>query len=444
MKPKLKPMGSHMENFDGLIKTLEGIIAHRKKKPTVPSSLAFYESQLEYYRAIRHAHDEGKLFVLHSAFAPAEIIFAMGMIPAHASFSLGAMAQVLKKQPECLEEAHRYGIPWETCGAHRLVVGAALLGMTPHIDLCVSYHFGCTSAATSVVNVAKLYDLPVFYLQLPYGYREHDTKSYVRQLGNLIDWLEEQSGRKLDWDGLRESLKIEKQIYVYEREIEELRACIPSPVKHRSYMEQYQTDMMMPGTKTALHYYKTLRDEVKDFAERGIHPLGPDHKERYRILSCFMPPNWCRGLMDWMEKEHGISSVAEPHMNEWSAWIADQIDPDKPLESLAVKYQNHLIVRQLCSPMHINHLPDTLKHVEKRQADGAIYYASVTCNTSPHLLACLKDALEKKNVPLLTLDNDVLDPGYASEAEMRERVDAFIEVMDVYKEKRARAGMNGE
>ena len=434
---KLEPMGSHMENFDGLIKTLKGMIEHRKKKPTVPSSLAFYESQLEYYQNIRYAHDDGKLLVLHSAFAPAEIFFAMDLVPAHASFSLGAMAQVLKKQPECLEASHKYGLPWEICGAHRLVVGAALLGLTPHVDLCVSYHFGCTSAGSSAVNVGKLYNLPIYYIQLPYGYKEYDIRSYVRQLESLIDWLTKQTGHKLDWDRLKETVKIEKQIYEYEREIEELRGRIPSPMKHRSYMEQYQTDMMMPGTQTALHYYKTLRDEVKDFAERRIHPLGPDHKEKYRVISCFMPPNWCRSLMDWMEEEHGISSVAEPHMNEWSAWLADRIDPDKPLESLAVKYQNHLVIRQLCSPLLVNQLPDTLKHVEKRKADGAIYYASVTCNTSPHLLTCLKDALGKKNVPLLILDNDVLDPAYASESEMRERVDAFVEVMNVYKEKRA-------
>jgi len=426
-----------MENFDGLIGILESIIEHRKKKPTVPSSLAFYEAQLKYYRDIRFAREQGKLFVFHSAFAPAEIFFAMGMVPAHASFSLGAMAQVLNKQPECLEEAHRYGLPWETCAAHRLVIGSAILGYTPYIDLAVSYHFGCTSAATSVVNVAQLYDLPTFYLQLPFGYRDHDARSFVRQLKMLVDWLEEKSGLKMDWDALKETVRIEKKIYGYEREIEVLRACVPSPVKHRSYMEQYQTDMMMPGTETALHYYRTIRDEVKDFAERGIHPLGPDHKERYRVLSCFMPPNWCRGMMDWMEEEHGISSVAEPHMGEWSAWLADRIDPDKPLESLALKYQNHLIVRQLCSPMAITQLPDTMNYVNKRKADGAIYYASVTCNTSPHLLSCLKDALEKKNVPLLILDNDLMDPAYTSEGEMRERIDAFIDVMDVYKEKRA-------
>ena len=433
----IEPMGSHMENFDGLIKTLEGMVEHRKAHPTVPSSLAFYETQLVYYNGIRYAHDEGKSFVLHSAFAPAEICFAMDLVPAHASFSLGAMAQVLRKQAEALEAAHRYGLPWETCGAHRLVVGAALLGWTPYIDLCVCYHFGCTNAATSVVSVAKLYDIPTFYIQLPYGYKDYDITAYVEQLKLLIEWLEKHTGRKLDWDRLKECVKIEKQVYEYEREIEEYRAYVPEPMRHRSYMEQYQTDMMMPGTPGCLNYYKTVRDEVKDFAEKGISPLGPDHKERYRVISCFMPPNWCRRFMDWMETEHGIASVAEPHMNEWSAWLADKIDPDKPLESLAVKYQSHLLVRQLCSPMSINQLPDTLRHVKKRKADGAIYYANVSCNTSPHLLSCLKDALEKEaHIPLLILDNDVTDPAYASEAEMRERVDGFVEVMDAFKMER--------
>lgn len=435
---QLKPLGSDISDFDSLVKVMEKILAHRKANPTVPSSVAFYEAQCFYYRRIRHAREEGRPLILHSAFSPVEILYAMDLVPAHASFSIGAVAQVLKKQPEYLEAGQRYGLPWELCGGHRVVVGGAILGKLPHFDACISYHMGCTNAATSVVSVAQLYNLPIFYLQLPFGYRESDLECFVRQLRELIPWLERVTGRKMDWDKLKETVRIEKQVYELEREIEKYREVIPSPMKHRSYMEQYQTDMMLAGTPQSLHYYQTLRDEIKGFVENGIHPLGPDHKERYRIISCFMPPNWCRSLLDWMEEELGISSVAEPHMNEWSASIADQIDPDRPLESLGLKYQNHLIIRLMCAPMMVNQLPDTLKHVKKRKVDGAIYYASVTCNTSPHLLTCLKDALEKQaKIPMLVLDNDVLDPQYVGEGEMRDRVEGFTEVMDAWKERRA-------
>jgi benzoyl-CoA reductase/2-hydroxyglutaryl-CoA dehydratase subunit BcrC/BadD/HgdB len=275
---------------------------------------------------------------------------------------------------------------------------------------------------------------------LPFGFRESDRIAYVNQVRDMISWLEGVTGRRMDWDRLKESVRIEKKVYELERDIERMRQAVPSPMKHRSFMEQYQTDMMLPGTPQNLHYYQTVHDEIKGFVEKGIHPLGPDHKEKYRIISCFMPPNWCRSLLDWMEKEHGISSVAEPHMNEWSAAIADDIDPDKPLESLALKYQNHLIIRQLCAPMMVSQLPDTLKHVKNRQVDGAIYYASVTCNTSPHLLTCLKDALDKQaQVPMLILDNDVLDPAYVGMDEMKERIEGFLEVMDSWRSIRGTA-----
>ncbi len=94
-------------DLDGLIATLDSIIEHRKAHPTVPSSLVFYETQAHYYRRIKNAHDEGKMRILHTAFSPVEIFNAFDLVPAHASFYIGAQAQVLKKQPEYLEAAHR-------------------------------------------------------------------------------------------------------------------------------------------------------------------------------------------------------------------------------------------------------------------------------------------------------------------------------------------------
>lgn len=419
------------QDMDGLISNLESIIEHRKKRPTVPSSLSYYETQLNYYKQIKYAHDEGKQRLIHTAFAPVEIINAFNLVPAHASFFIGAMAQINKKQAEYLESAHRVGLPWELCGGHRPVVGGVMLGRVPMFDLALSQSFGCLNAETSVTVLAEKFKTPIYHIELPYGHRERDYKFIVKNYEELIEWLELQTGRKMDWNKFEESIEIDKQTVKLVNEIRGMRTAKPSPMKHRSYMEQYQTEMFMPGTPECLKYYTTVRDEIREYVNRGIHPLGPNHKEKYRIISLFMPPNWARPLMDWMEEAHGVSSVAEPHMNEWELEPILEAMDKPPLEFLAIKNVNRNFPCMSTLPMTEGQLPMTLRWIKERQVDSAIYYASVSCHTSPALIRTMKDSLwEAGRIPILVLDNDVADPAYCSMDEMKERIEGFLDSVD--------------
>ena len=424
-------------DFHKLIETLGSILEHRRKKPTIKSAELFYQHQLNYYTAIRDAAEDGRPWVMHSAFAPVEILYAFDIVPAHSSFFLGAIAQLAKKQGEYMEQASAFGYPWEVCQGHRPVVGGALNGKVPKPDLCISTQIGCTNAASSVIGFARMYGVPVYYLDMSYGgKRDVDLAYYVENLKALIAYLEDFTGTKLDWDKLRQVVDTERQIGDLNLEIMELRKAIPSPVRHRGFTQQYSVDMFTPGTKEALEYFRTVRDEIKENVVAGKGPI--DTPERYRILSILMPPNFAHKLLDWMEEEHGVFSVGEPHMAYWPSTIV--IDPDRPLESLALKYYNRPMLGQLICTAKSSLVPDCLHLAREYKADGAIFYANVTCHTSPVLIRSVKDALLREvGIPTLTLDMDVADPNYTSQEEMQEKIELFLEIMDTYKAKRARA-----
>lgn len=438
MKPKIKDIEINLEDFNAMIASLESILAHRKKRPTTKSAELFYEHQINYYKDIRDAKKNGKLFVLHSAFAPVEILYAFDVVPAHASFLVGAIAQLTKKQGEYMDASSRFGYPWEVCQGHRPVVGGALLKKAPKPDLCISAQIGCTNAASSTIGLARSYGVPIYYVDMSYGgKREVDFAYYIENLKELIKFLEEYTGNKFDWDRLRKIVDIERQIAEINLEIMEMRKTIPSPVRHRGFTQQYSVDMFTPGTQEALNFFKCVRDEIKENVENGVGPI--ETPERYRILSILMPPNFAHKLLDWMEEEHGIFSVGEPHMAYWPPNI--KLDPDHPLESLAIKYYNRPMVAQLICPAQACLIPDTIELAKGYKADGAIFYANVTCHTSPVLIRSVKDSLlDTAGIPTLTLDMDVADPNYTSQEEMQERIETFMEIMDAYKDKRRREG----
>jgi benzoyl-CoA reductase/2-hydroxyglutaryl-CoA dehydratase subunit BcrC/BadD/HgdB len=423
-----------LDDFYSLIDILGKILEHRRKKPTTKSAELFYQHQLNYYQSIANAKAEGNLFVLHSAFTPVEILYAFDIVPAHASFFLGAIAQLTKKQGEYMERASSFGYPWEVCQGHRPVVGGGLYGKIPRPDLCISSQIGCTNAAASVIGLARMYGVEAYYLDMSYGgKRDVDLAYYVENLKALISFLEEFTGRKFDGDKLKCIVDIERQIGELNLEIMELRKAVPSPVRHRGFTQQYSVDMFTPGTEEALNYFRQVRDEIKANVDAGKGPI--DTPERYRILSILMPPNFAHKLLDWMEEEHGVFSVGEPHMAYWPPNI--RIDPERPLESLAIKYHNRPMVGQLICTAEVSLVTDVLYLAKAYKADGAIFYANVTCHTSPVLIRSVKDTLlEEVGSPTLTLDMDAADPNYTSQEEMQERIELFLEIMDAYKAKR--------
>jgi benzoyl-CoA reductase/2-hydroxyglutaryl-CoA dehydratase subunit BcrC/BadD/HgdB len=423
-----------LSDFDDVLSKLAAIRDHRKASPTVPSSLVFYESQIEYYRAIRYAHDEGKLLIAHTGYVPVEILHAMDIVPMHLAFVTGATAQVSGRQMACLDAAQAAGYPWELCSAHRLVVGAGLSGMIPRPDAVVSLSFGCTNTATSGAVLGELYNCPIFYLEMPYKSRGDRGRQYwVEMAKELIARLEQLSGRKLDWDRLREAVAIEKQVHSLLCELQSMRKAVPSPIKQRAFVEQFQTYIMMPGKSAYLRYFNMLLDDVRYCYERGISPNGPDYKERYRLVSLVYPPIWCRRFLDWMEEE-GITTVAEPHMAT-AGVIPIDIESDNPLEFLAARYCADL--RNFNCPMIDQLLPETIQVARQRKADGALIYAPLCCNIGSPLANCLKQALkEEAGIPTLILDCDSVDPTYVSEDEMKEKVEDFLPIMDSYRSMR--------
>lgn len=64
------------------------------------------------------------------------------------------------------------------------------------------------------------------------------------------------------------------------------------------------------------------------------------------------------------------------------------------------------------------------------KVDGAVFYADVGCRHSCATIKLFKDALNKIDIPMLTVDCDVVDPTITSEEELREKLERFFELLE--------------
>jgi hypothetical protein len=62
--------------------------------------------------------------------------------------------------------------------------------------------------------------------------------------------------------------------------------------------------------------------------------------------------------------------------------------------------------------------------------DGAIYWADVGCRQSCATIKLFKDILGEIDVPVLTIDCDVVDPTVTGEEEVRAKMEQFFEMLE--------------
>ncbi len=416
----------NMSDWEGMINVQRSILEHLKDKGT-RSQIMYYDLYAKYCQRIKEGVEKGKFIVGIESFVPTEVIYAMDLIPMNLITSSWSMGLTLKKSGEFLKEGEVYGLPWDCCSGHRILIGCILKGDLPPSNVVVTISMGCNNLVKSGFHVMELQNCPGFALDLPSNDGEEEVKYFAEELGDLVSFLEEQSGQKMDWERLKDTMELGRQQVQLLREIGELRKAVPAPMRTRTYMQLYWTNLWRAGEPEVVTYLKAVRDDIKENVEKK---RGPAPKERSRLLSFLLPPQHQIKILDWMDKELGAVSVMEPQASHWGEV---EIDPAKPLESLARKTLQTTMVRQLHGPME-RLIRDAVDDAIAYKADGAIFWGLATCHTSPSFSKSIKDSLrEEVGIPTLVVDTDSTDPYYRSEEEVRRQIEGFMEMLDARK-----------
>ena len=64
------------------------------------------------------------------------------------------------------------------------------------------------------------------------------------------------------------------------------------------------------------------------------------------------------------------------------------------------------------------------------QVDGCIYYAFIGCRHTCATIKLFKDILNEMDIPVLTLDIDLVDPTINTQAEVRQKMEQFFELLE--------------
>ena len=425
-----------------------------KSVKSLKASDDVFPNVIEYYKRAYTAKFSGSTkIVYHTGNDPIEIDYAMGLIPMFPeNFSAACGATQLARP--LIEVSESMGAPEDLCsyfknhygfmkGTFTDEVNNALNRIRlPDPDLVVSNKNLCRLHPLWMKITAEHYNVPFFSLDAPVMPPRYDQNEIVfpelwgshyahrvgkeamdycvAQLENYISFLEEHTGRRMDWDRLRETMVLADELYRLFQRILELRRTVPCPAGGEDMNTLVFYLVCLAGTPEALDAAREVAAEVE---ERVAHGKGVVPEERFRLIFDGIPPWFNMGLFNYFHK-FGAVSVEEFYPRTWCG----HVDPNKPLESLALKYM--LSTTALASYTSAREL--TMDRTRNYKVDGAILWNLPTCrlmcSTSvPRAQNCLEVDC---GVPALVLDADQVDPRRYSDATILSRIDAFMEMLE--------------
>jgi benzoyl-CoA reductase subunit B len=343
---------------------------------------------------------------------------------------------------EYLNQAEDYGYSPDICGyvkadvATQLRGGELPMGRIPKPAIAV-YTNACNTYIKWAEIWERMYRMPTFTLDVP-GTRadgtqtwpgdpdfENDRRYVLAQLKELIPLLERVSGVAFDIDRLREAMGHANTMSRHWRRILELNQSRPSVFNALSDGTIYLgVANGFRGTPEGGRYFADLVEEME---YKSAHGIGTLTDERYRLVFVGVPCYPIFRRFTEMFTELGGTFVSSTYLRFASggASLGVEYDLAHPIESLA---EGVLItVRDAMDNMFFQ-TSILIEMIDAFHADGIVYHPIKSCRTvSTGLADSRRTLLAARDVPSLFIESDMMDRRVVSEAQLKNRIDAFFE-----------------
>ena len=418
----------------------------------------------DYWEDLFTAREQGKQIVWYNGGALNPMFQAAGLAWCHGEAFAARLAAQRLEGPAQLAGAE-YGYNAELCSYSRTHLGCSVLTLQgtegdqtgvvgvhdqevlaaklPAPDFFINNYAGCSTGQQWDGMSYRVFGkkLPIFNISHPFlwgnkpdaGYLkgeewEDASKFVAEQLRNLIDFLEQQTGRSFDYDALSESMTYIKRAAQLRREGLDLCKAKPAPATFWDWIASVAPINFLPGNQDLVDYFAAVRDEIQGRIDDGVSAVKG---EKYRL--------YFDGIMNWNKlgflsrkfAEYGVAVLAGRYIQN-AFWQEPQlIDTTDPIMGMAQHYL-------LCPTNHgaktLEYL--TLRDCEEYGLDGLVFHSTRTCRafTGPQRLLA-KSAQDKLGIPSIFFEGDVADAAFYKDGILESRLVAMLEAIDVRRQR---------
>ena len=382
--------------------------------------------------------NSGKPIAWCSAFAPAEILMAMDIIPVypenHAAI-LGALSK--DRNPdhpyswEAIDLSKKRELQPPKFCTYSLSDMGILLGDAespinglPDPDMFYACDSQCSVVERWGDEVQEIFaergkDVPHYVLHAPpltkaEGHTSKELNDFTSEIQKHIAEICSRFGLSFDEERLAEIVAESDRANKLWQQCLETARKRPTPWTNIDAFTAMAPIVIARGDKKCTDYYESLLKELEERITNGVEAV-PDEKVR---LVWDAIPIWPR--KNWLAKfceERQTAFVASTYTHSW--WF--DFDSSAAMESLVKRYAWNTMNR---SKQWI--LDWTVDMVKDYQADGIVAHWNNSCGRWNSYVKRRLSGLEKAGIPTLVIEADMVDARFFDEEKISSQLDSFI------------------
>lgn len=364
-----------------------------------------------------------------------ELLEAFDIVPVYPE--VNALQLAIRHQSlEPILVAEEMGYAADNCAYVKADIGAWARGITPTgnplptPDLLLCNFVGCNTYLKWFEHVSVLTGAPIYVLDVPFLAQEHATPAaldyVIRQLHELVKKLEEVTGREFDAERFRDAVRCSGEVGELWSRVKRLAQNSPSPFD--AYFDAIT--LMGPlyvyrARPEGVEFFRAVLEEMEQKVGKG---QGVYDRERFRVVMEGPPPYpFFRTFRDMFAKWNA-TAVASTYSTVGGLWeFGFRHDPDKPFESVA----RHMLEHNVTNRNFLQRYEQIRRYVEEWHADGVVIHFVKSCRLFSAGQGDMRDYFTRVlGVPTLYIESDLEDPRYFSEAQLRNRIDAYFEALE--------------
>ncbi len=383
-----------------------------------------------------------------------EILEAMDIVQVYTENYAGLCA--VKRQAEpYMDKARAEGYSDLLCGYAQVGIGFDALrhelgemppdapdGGMPEPDILLGCSMGCDPRWKWFQALGRYKDTPIYNIEVLMppsdadmeAIREHSVRYMAEELRGLIAFLEEQTGTKMDYDRLMAIVRHVEETRWWWREAYELRKAIPCPMSTQDHFVLFVPHHMMLTDSFTLEFYKGLYQELK---ERVDNRTGVIDDEKYRLLwGVGLPPWHTMNILDYFLNFGAVFAAETAYMIPEPFEIPpDASDPVQLIAERAFERNSALQWRGQQAggvpPLAQAHL----ERIKDFSIDGVVMHITRSCRASTMGQILVRNVIRDyyPKMPVMFMESDIVDLDTYSEAETRNRIETFMEMVEAYK-----------
>jgi benzoyl-CoA reductase/2-hydroxyglutaryl-CoA dehydratase subunit BcrC/BadD/HgdB len=383
-----------------------------------------------------------------------EILAAMDIVQVYTENYAGLCA-VKRQAEEYMDKARAEGYSDLLCGYAQVGIGFDALrrelggvppdapdGGMPEPDMLLGCSMGCDPRWKWYQALGRYKDAPIYNMDvlMPPSdadmdeIRGYSVRYMAEELMGLIAFLEEQTGRKMDYDRLMEIVRQVEETRRWWRDAYELRKAIPCPMSTQDHFVLFVPHHMMLTDPFTLEFYKGLYQELKERVDNGI---GAIDNERYRLLwGVGIPPWHSMYILDYFLDFGAVFAAETAYMIPEPYDVPDNVRD--PVELIAHRAFERNSALQARGQRAGNVPPLAQAHLECIRdygIDGVVMHVTRSCRASTMGQIMVRNVIRDiyPDMPAMFLESDIVDLDTFSETEAKDRIDAFMELVEARK-----------